>query len=190
MKDVKSRLEHKDRQLVEKIYMMYAKELFYYAYSILKNGDDAQDIVDQAFMNWINKAPNITKEKDIFKYLLTITKNLSLNQIRHVQKYCFFGTEDGYDIEEYPDPESLNIKDRLTTRVFLQTMLTLDEYTILYYRQVYEYDFKSIAKLFNVTPRVIRHRYNKIVDRIKKVMKNDPEYKEKINISGKLVELM
>lgn len=190
MKDIRSKLKRKDRQVVERIYLMYAKDLFYYAYAILKNSDDAQDIVDQAFMNSINKAPDISKDKEIFKYLLTITKNLSLNQMRQEQRYYFFGTKDGFDIEDYPDPESLNIKDRLTIRVLLETMLSLDEYTILYYKQVYEYDYKSIAKLFNVSPRVIRHRYNKIVEKIKKVMKNDPEYQESKKVPGKLVELM
>ncbi len=188
MKDIKSRLEHKDKQIIEKIYLTYSKELFYYAYAILKNADDAQDIVDQAFMNWINKSPNISKSKDIFKYLLTITKNLALNHIRDTEKYYFFGTDEGFDIEDYPDPQSINIKDKLTTKVFLETILTIDEYTILYYRQVYEYDFKSIAKLFNVSVRVIRSRYNKIVNKIKNYIKEEPEHKSEQKISHKLVQ--
>jgi len=167
MSDISRRLEHRERKIVERIYLKYSKDLFHFAYSMCSDYDLAQDFVDQAFENWITRAPNIKKEEKIFHYLLVTVKNAVYNFNRDHKKYCFFGEEGRIDYLE--DPNSLHIIENINFKLFIQSVLTLEEYIIVYYHDVYEYEFKFISKIVHKSERMVRHYYHKIVERVRKL---------------------
>lgn len=185
MKSIKERLESKDKNVIERIYMKYSKDLFYFAYSLCNNQDLAQDIVDQAFERWIYKAPNIDDDDMIFHYLLKIERNLIYDYNKERKHYYFFRTDEEYDsaMENIADPDSLKEKEDGSFIEFLQSVLSVEDYMLLYYHDVYEYDFKRIAEIYCLTPRQVRYRYKKIVAKVRKLYaermgNGNPYYKQ------------
>ncbi len=75
-----------DRNLFEKIYYSYRKQMFTVALSVLGNEDDAEDLVHDVFCNIAEKylptLQNIKNEQDMKNYLLKATKNSALNKKR------------------------------------------------------------------------------------------------------------
>ncbi len=75
-----------DRNLFERIYYSYRKQMFTVALSVLGNKDDAEDLVHDVFCNVAEKylptLQNIKNEQDMKNYLLKATKNSALNKKR------------------------------------------------------------------------------------------------------------
>lgn len=75
-----------DRNLFEKIYYSYRKQMFTVALSVLGNEDDAEDLVHDVFCNiaekYIPTLQKIKNEQDMKNYLLKATKNSALNKKR------------------------------------------------------------------------------------------------------------
>ena len=75
-----------DRNLFEKIYYSYRKQMFTVALSVLGNEDDAEDLVHDVFCNiaekYISTLQKIKNEQDMKNYLLKATKNSALNKKR------------------------------------------------------------------------------------------------------------
>ena len=73
-------------RLDKKSFEVYFKQLFpsltYYAYKILKDYDQAKDIVHEAFIKLWNNRKNIDTEGNVKSYLYRSVHNLSLNYIR------------------------------------------------------------------------------------------------------------
>jgi RNA polymerase sigma-70 factor (family 1) len=64
------------------IYDRYNKHMYLLAYRYLKNREMAEDVVQQAFVNfWINRS-NINEHLNIRNFLFTSLKNRTLNMIR------------------------------------------------------------------------------------------------------------
>ncbi len=79
-----------DKSLFEDIYLAYRKQMVILAISIVKNEDEAQDIVGDVFLkiaqkNWtvVRQIENCT---DLRNYLLKATKNTCLNKIKSKKK--------------------------------------------------------------------------------------------------------
>lgn len=79
-----------DRNLFEKIYYSYRKQMLTVALSVLENEDDAEDLVHDVFCNiaekYIPTLQNIKNEQDMKNYLLKATKNSALNKKRDTKK--------------------------------------------------------------------------------------------------------
>ena len=79
-----------DRNLFERIYYSYRKQMFTVALSVLGNKDDAEDLVHDVFCNiaekYIPTLQNIKNEQDMKNYLLKATKNSALNKKRDTKK--------------------------------------------------------------------------------------------------------
>ncbi len=58
--------------------------LVYFSYQIIRNQEQAEDIVQEAFVKlWGNKETLVNSEQSLKSYLYNTVKNLSLNVIRH-----------------------------------------------------------------------------------------------------------
>ncbi len=78
-----------DRSKFEKMYMTYRGLMYYVAYDVLKNEQDAEDAVHQAF---VKIAEHIEKVGDPIcdktkSYLVTIVENKALDQYRQINRH-------------------------------------------------------------------------------------------------------
>ena len=76
-------LDENDKQLFERIYYTYRKQMLVVARTILQNESDSEDAVHEVFLKIATKHMGIIKsielETDIRNYLLKATKNTALN---------------------------------------------------------------------------------------------------------------
>lgn len=76
-------MSHKSK--FNEIYILYRKQMFIMAQSVVKNNADAEDIVHSVFLNIAQKymptVMKITDPTDLRNYLLTSTKNAAVNFI-------------------------------------------------------------------------------------------------------------
>lgn len=151
-----------DKELFEEIFNSYKKQMVILAESLLKNEDDAEDVVGDVFLriaqkNW-DIVRGIKNETDLRNYLLKATKNTSLNMIKAKKKdNISLDTVSEYninDIEELSDNTFLEmICNKFEYNKIIEAIQSLDtKYRdVLYYHFVLDLTVPQTAKSLNQT---------------------------------------
>jgi RNA polymerase sigma-70 factor, ECF subfamily len=71
-----------DRSAFKAIVTLYQQKVFVLAYSILRNREDAMDLVQETFLRLYQKLDAYEKEKNFQAWLLQIAKNLCIDYYR------------------------------------------------------------------------------------------------------------
>lgn len=151
-----------DKELFEEIFNSYKKQMVILAESLLKNEDDAEDVVGDVFLriaqkNW-DVVRGIKNETDLRNYLLKATKNTSLNMIKAKKK-------DNISLDTVSE-YNINDIEELSDNTFLETICNKFEYNkiieaiqlldvkyrdVLYYHFVLDLTVPQTAKSLNQT---------------------------------------
>ena len=151
-----------DKELFEEIFNSYKKQMVILAESLLKNEDDAEDVVGDVFLriaqkNW-DVVRGIKNKTDLRNYLLKATKNTSLNMIKTKKKdNISLDTVSEYninDIEELSDNTFLEmICNKFEYNKIIEAIQSLDtKYRdVLYYHFALDLTVPQTAKSLNQT---------------------------------------
>ncbi|MDR2774724.1 MAG: RNA polymerase sigma-70 factor [Tannerella sp.] len=70
-----------------KLFMRYYSRLCQYVYTLLENREDAEDVVQELFLNLWNSRKRIEIVENVSGYLFKTAKNIALNHIRSAKNY-------------------------------------------------------------------------------------------------------
>lgn len=152
----------------QKIYTQYNKLIYGIAFGILKNKEDAEDIVQIFF----SKLYTIEKEKlpreKIASWIYTVIKNEAISLLR--KKKDHFDIETIYEIED-KDNEINNLIDK---EEFNKLISKLDdkEREIITLKIIAGLPFEEIAKLLNKPSGTIKWRYYRSVHTLRLLLSN------------------
>lgn len=73
-----------NKKLLEKVYIRYARELYLYLYSLCKDSNTAEDLVQETFVKAILSLPD--EHPNFRAWLYRVGKNLYLNHLKRNQK--------------------------------------------------------------------------------------------------------
>ncbi|MFA6667401.1 MAG: sigma-70 family RNA polymerase sigma factor [Bacilli bacterium] len=71
-----------DKQCFHVFYENLKKPVFYNIYSILKNKEASEDILQETFIKLLENIDKINSQDSILGYLMVISKNLSLDYLK------------------------------------------------------------------------------------------------------------
>lgn len=74
---------------LEKLYGATKASVFGYAFSILKNINDSEDVMQDVFLNIYKNAQFYSSKNKPMAWIITITRNLCLEKIRRKNKLVF-----------------------------------------------------------------------------------------------------
>ena len=152
----------------EKLYNNYNKLIYSIAYSILKNKQDAEDVVQIVF----EKLYLIDKEKlpnrNESSWLYSITKNETINYLKHNKNNIDLDSiynigDDNNEINKIIDQDSYN---RLISK------LNNKEKEIISLKIISNLSFEEIGKLLKEPTGTIKWRYYKAVNTLKILLSN------------------
>lgn len=156
------RIKQRDEEAFEIVYRKYEGLIYYIALSITKNKEDAEEIVQDTFLNMF-KSIETYEEKNKFKqWLMQIARNLSYNKVtRNKEKNTIKNEE---YVNNTPSQENM-IENILTIE------RTLDEQSsyIVICKVVYNFSFKEIANDLNMTVNQVQGIYYQSLKKLKKV---------------------
>ena len=156
------RIKQKDEEAFEIVYRKYESLIYYIALSITKNKNDAEEIVQDTFLNMF-KSIDTYQEKNKFKqWLMQIARNLSYNKVsRNKEKNNI--KDDEYLMNTASINESIDY--------ILTIKKTLDEQSsyIVICKIVYNFSFKEIASDLKMTINQVQGIYYQSLNKLKKV---------------------
>ena len=76
-----------DTNALEELYNLTSSSVYAYALSLIKNTDEAKDVMHDAFLNLYKNANTYNSVGKPMAWILTITKNLCFMKIREMKKF-------------------------------------------------------------------------------------------------------
>jgi RNA polymerase sigma-70 factor (ECF subfamily) len=173
--DIRSLLEKAragDREAFRLIVSSYQRKVFGLAYSILRNREDAMDVVQETFMRLYQKLGTYESDKNFHGWLLQIAKNLSIDHYRkHISKHR--ETESDKSLDELnlaaedrsSDPASSDLR-----RVFARSLERLGERQrmIFVMRHYNGLGYAEIAEVLRISVGTVKSLHFKAVQNLRR----------------------
>ena len=141
-------------------YNLTNRQVFFSAYSILKDQGLSEDIMQDTFVNFLNNIDSFKLGNNVYAYLSIIARNLAIN---FYNKQKNMEINDIYMVNEKADNQYINNDvDKILN------LLDDDiEKEIVTYHTILEYKFKDIAKIINKPLGTVLWIYNKAIKKLK-----------------------
>lgn len=137
---------------IENLVHTYGDVLYRLCYVILQSESDAEDVVQETIIKYIEKKPSLKDYEHTKAWLITVAKNKCRDMLRYKQRHSHIDIDNMREVPVH-SPE-IGI---------LETLMTLPEkfriVLMLYY--VEEYKIDEIAKIVGKTPSAIKMRLQK-----------------------------
>ncbi len=158
-----TKISNNDLTALEMLYNETRNYVYRFALSILKNCSDAEDIMQDVYVNINKHASKYNSRQKPLAWILTITKNLCLNKIKANKK------------REYTDYSEIgellgNNDDLAFNKTLLKTIIeSLDdiERQIFILNSVENYKFREIANLLDIKLSTVLSKYHRAIKKIK-----------------------
>lgn len=161
-------LRKDDKKAFEKLYLKYNRLVYGIAFSILKNKEYSEDIVQNVFMKIyeINKSRLPTHMES--SWLYTLTKNETISFIR--SKKCDVSLEEIYEIEDVND----DIEKIISKEAYNKIICKLDsvEKEIVSLKILSSFAFDEISKMLNLKASTVKWKYYKALHSLKILLGN------------------
>lgn len=140
----------------DKIVTKLKDKLYRFSLQILKEKEDAEDIVQETFLKLWAAGEGLKKVKNLEAYSMTMARNLSLDLIRSGQLKRDKLKE--FRIEKEADNEEKKVEQRDATEKVRSIIEKLPETQrlVMHLRDVEEMEFEEIATVMEMNPNAIR----------------------------------
>ena len=179
--------DSESRDLLEKIYREYHKEMYYIGYDILKNSHDASDVVQTSIIKLIHYIEKINDVKcNKTKYLIvTIVKNTAIDLYRKKNNHPLLEIEVAEDIADSISESMEEIVMRLSDAKMIAKKLAqlspeyADILTLKYY---FEFEDKEIAEILKISHVNVRVRLSRAKSHLRNLMRDDESYSQELRM--------
>ena len=149
-------------EYIELLVETHSDSMLKAAYALLKNRDDAEDAVQEAFMKFMEKQPRFNDDEHAKAWLLRVTINLSKNTLKASWRKNKSETEEALYQENQSDE-------------VLSCVMRLEEnYRTVIHLYYYEgYSIKEIASILKLPSATVGTRLKRGRAKLKKMLEGD-----------------
>lgn len=163
--DLLLRIAEGDSTAMEQLYFHTSSSIYSFALSILKNPHDAEDALHDCYVIIWHSASAYSSQGKPLAWLLTITRNLCLQQLRERSKRADSPQEEW---EPYlAARDNLTLEDRIVLRNCM-TYLSDEEQQIVALHAVSGFKHREIASLLELPLSTVLSKYNRAMKKLKK----------------------
>lgn len=157
-----------DRSAQYALYKKYSTAMYNICYRITNDPDDAEDVLQEAFINAFKYLQSFKGESSFGAWLKRIVVNASINHVKK-QKMLYTPIED-HDIEQESDlPDEALILEIGRVRESIQKLP--DGYrTVLSLYLMEGYDHREISQILNISESTSKSQYNRAKKRLKEIL--------------------
>jgi RNA polymerase sigma-70 factor (ECF subfamily) len=149
---------------VQDLMNMYKNNVYAAAFSICKNASDAEDVVQDTFLQYYMTHINFDNEQHIRAWLLRV----AINKAKNIQSS--FWHRNGMPLDDFI--ETLSFETPETKELFEEVMKLPEKYRVVVHLFYYEdYSIKEIAKILRTTESNIKVRLSRGRVKLKDALK-------------------
>ena len=167
-----SGIKKQDLGALEELYLRTSASVFGFALSILKNVQDAEDVMHDLYVSVWSGAGMYREGSKPMAWIMTITRNLCLQKFREYQKRSDIPQEDW---ETYINGnQNMSPEDRLILSECLRS-LSDEERQIVVLHAVAGFKHREIGRLLKMPLSTILSKYNRALKKLQKFMEESNE---------------
>ncbi len=169
-----SQIAEKNQDALRTLYELTNKQIYGFAYSILKNSEDASDIVQDTYVRIYQAAHMYKNEGKPMAWILRITRNLALMKIRNAKKSTTFAVDDDI-LEDSGESFTTNSVHKIVlTKALAQ--LSDESAQIIVLHAVSGLKHREIADVMGLNLSTVLSKYNRSVKKIKSILEEENIY--------------
>ena len=157
------RISLNDTEAFNELYNLINTNVYSFALSILKNHDDALDVVQDTFISIYHNAYRYEKKGKPMAWILTITKNLAYMKIRSNKKEVDITNIEFKKNDSY---------DKILINYLLEN-LTAEERQIIVLHSLNGFKFHEIAGILDLKLTTTLSKYHRAIKKLKELMKEE-----------------
>lgn len=157
--------EHGAAEALEKLYSCTKDSIYGYALSMLKNTQDAEDVLHDCYVTVWQSAPDYVSRGKPMAWLFTITRNLCMSRLRSRQRFTDLPEEDWercLELKANTDPD-----DRLLLGLCLKELSDEDR-EILLLHVLSGLRFREIADITGRPLSTVLSKYHRTLKKLRK----------------------
>ena len=158
------RMANGDNRSLEALYRAAAPGVYAYALSILKNSQDAEDILQETFLSIYSNAATYRSQGKPMAWILTITKNLCLKRLAERQRYSQTPADewDGFTARQ----DAMPTDDKLVIEACMK-VLSDEEREIVVLHAVSGFKHREIAAMLQLPLSTVLSKYHRALKKMK-----------------------
>lgn len=154
--------------LVEK----YGDELYRYVYHMVRDKEDAQDIVQEVFIKMLS-ITSLDNIKNIKSYIYKLTYNYTVDFLRRKNRFKFIRmTFEGNTLSAEQEYLNRNLNPHIEKAL---NALNYEERTIFLLRTLEEMDYASMAEILDLKEATVRKKHERARKKLKTFLKGKKE---------------
>ncbi len=170
----------KSVEFIEKVVPINRK-LYRFAYRLLANKEEAEDIVQETFMRLWNKRKNLTEYKSIDAFAMIITKNLCIDSLKSRNRNVL-DVESPFNSTDQISPyEKTELADSVRNVNQIIDNLPDQQKMIIQLRDIEGYSFEEIAVIMDLNINAIRVNLSRARKKVRDNLTKKYDYELKRN---------
>lgn len=160
-----------DRSAQKQLYMIYSKAMFNSSLRVLQNREEAEDILQESFIEIFGKIQSYRGESSIGAWMKSIVVNKSINKLKK-RKIEFEELKGDRDIENVPEVGEANNEPTYSVDDIKQAHAKLSPgYRVVVSLFLFEdYSHKEIAKKLGISESTSKTQYARGKDKLKQYL--------------------
>jgi RNA polymerase sigma-70 factor (ECF subfamily) len=175
-----SRCQKGDSDALKEIFDQYNKKVYGIAYGVVRQREEALDIVQEVFIKLYRSIKNFKGKSKFYTYLYRMAMNTAIDHVRKMGKSPFsrleemegFQPSDG--VEKRPDSILLQKEVEERVKVALEK-LPADQRMALIFREVEGLSYQEMAEAMGCSIGTVMSRLHYARKRIQELLKNDAQ---------------
>ncbi|MGX7418003.1 RNA polymerase sigma factor [Carnobacterium gallinarum] len=165
-------------QKMEELYQLYEQKIYYVAYSILSNVQQAEDITQETFITLYQNLEKISllDTHELKSYILKIAKNKAIDSYRKNQRQALFIEEYQKEVNE-AETSTKNQEQYLMSEAQMDTLLSTlsDSYKKVFkYKIFYGLNYQETSELMGITEATARKQFERAKKRVMNIIGGSP----------------
>lgn len=176
--DVVDRCKTGDRLAQNEFYKLYSKAMYNIAYRITNNELDAEDVLQESFVNAFKSINSYRGTASIGAWLKRIVINNSITAVKK-RKVDLVPMDEYGALADVPDGSGDEMLYLNVDRIRRAVQLLPDGYRVVFSLYLMEgYDHKEIASILKITESTSKSQYNRSKKKLQKILKEEVFYDE------------
>ena len=169
-KHIVERLKYGDFEAFDQLFWRYHQRLYYFAESILKNNEDARDVVQEVFYRVWKNRDNLNEESSLKSFLFTISYNLIVDLMRRKMSDRNFRDKllKNAIRKEAPVEQNIEFKELRTVYNNAVEKLPPQRRKIYKLHRFDELNYEEIAEKLDISVNTVKSQMNKALSYLRK----------------------
>lgn len=160
---IADQLARKDEAAFEQVFKQYYKNLHAYAYTILKDEDLAEEMVQQVFFKLWDRADTLSLSASLQAYLYKAVYHESLNHLKHLKVRSEHQMRIVHSLRQEPENAAQTLQGKEMESRIRKALNELPEQcrTIFQMSRFEELKYKEIAERLNISIKTVENQMGK-----------------------------